>query len=81
MPTVFTYKGFRFFFYSNEGIPIKEPVHVHVQGNGGNCKIFVDTLQVVDVRGISIPLLNELINQVAVNRDQIELMWNEHFNI
>ena len=31
MPVVFRYKGFRFFFYSNEGNP-REPVHVHVMG-------------------------------------------------
>lgn len=30
MPVVFRYRGCRFFFYSNEGVP-KEPLHVHVQ--------------------------------------------------
>ena len=33
MPTVFVYRGFRFFFYSNEGTP-REPVHIHVEKNG-----------------------------------------------
>ena len=30
MPVVFRYKGFRFFFYSNEGDPL-EPLHIHVR--------------------------------------------------
>ncbi|MFP5210719.1 MAG: DUF4160 domain-containing protein [Acidobacteriota bacterium] len=29
MPTVFRHRGFRFFYYSNEGSP-REPLHVHV---------------------------------------------------
>ena len=38
MPVVFRYKGFRFFFYSNEGIP-REPVHVHVRAGGSEAKL------------------------------------------
>lgn len=30
MPTIFRYKGYRFFFFSNEGFP-PEPPHVHVR--------------------------------------------------
>jgi hypothetical protein len=30
MPEVFRERGFRFFFYSNEGTP-REPVHIHVE--------------------------------------------------
>jgi hypothetical protein len=30
MPTVFHYRGFGFFFYSNEGTPL-EPVPIHVE--------------------------------------------------
>ncbi len=30
MPVVFRYKGYRFFFFSNEGDPL-EPMHVHVR--------------------------------------------------
>ena len=34
MPEVFRFFGFPFFFYSKE----HEPVHVHVEGNGGMAK-------------------------------------------
>ena len=40
MPTVFRYKGIRFFFYSNEGSP-REPLHIHARGNGGDAKIWL----------------------------------------
>jgi hypothetical protein len=40
MPAVFRYKGFRFFFYSNEGNP-REPAHVHVRGEGGEAKFWL----------------------------------------
>jgi hypothetical protein len=30
MPVVFRSRGFKFFFYSNEGAP-REPVHIHVE--------------------------------------------------
>jgi hypothetical protein len=30
MPVVFRYRGFTFFFYSNEGTP-RAPVHIHVE--------------------------------------------------
>ena len=31
MPEIFRFFGFSFFFYSRE----HEPIHVHVEGNGG----------------------------------------------
>jgi len=40
MPVVLRYKAFRFIFYSNEGSP-REPVHVHVRGEGGEAKFWL----------------------------------------
>ena len=40
IPVVFRYKGFLFFFYSNEGQP-REPAHVHVRGDGGEAKFWL----------------------------------------
>ena len=34
MPEIFRFYGFSFFFYSRE----HEPIHVHVEGNGGFAK-------------------------------------------
>jgi hypothetical protein len=39
MPTVLYIKGWRFFFYSNEG---NEPIHIHVQKGEKECKYWLD---------------------------------------
>ena len=40
MPVIFRYKGFRFFFYSNEGNPC-EAIHVHVRLNNSKAKFWL----------------------------------------
>jgi Domain of unknown function (DUF4160) len=40
MPVLFRYRGFRFFFYSNEGTP-REPVHVHVGKDAMEAKFWL----------------------------------------
>ena len=37
MPIVFRYKGYRFFFFSNEGDP-REPMHIHVRKGEASAK-------------------------------------------
>ena len=41
MPVVFRHKGFRFFFYANEGSP-RELVHVHVRSGAGEAKLWLE---------------------------------------
>ena len=40
MPTVFRERGFRFFFYSNEGNP-REPMHIHVEKDNMEAKFWL----------------------------------------
>jgi formylmethanofuran dehydrogenase subunit A len=39
MPTILFVLGWRFFFYSNEN---KEPIHIHCQKSGKECKYWLD---------------------------------------
>jgi hypothetical protein len=79
MPVVFRYKGFRFFFYSNEGSP-REPLHVHVLGEGGEAKFWLQPeVRVAFSDGLSAKTLRELSAVVAQNAALIERAWNEHF--
>jgi hypothetical protein len=39
MPTVLYIRGWRFFFYSDEG---NEPIHIHVQKGDSECKYLLD---------------------------------------
>jgi hypothetical protein len=41
MPVVFQHRGFRFFFYSNEGTP-REPVHIHVEQDSREAKFWLE---------------------------------------
>lgn len=79
MPVVLRYKGFRFFFYSNEGSP-RESVHVHVRGEGSEAKFWVrPDVRVADSDGFDARALRELARVVEQNADLIERAWNEHF--
>lgn len=79
MPVVFRYKGFRFFFYSNEGNP-REALHVHVRGGGGEAKLWLDpAIRVAASDGFDARTLRELAGAVEQNRDLIERAWHEHF--
>lgn len=79
MPTVFRYKGFRFFFYSNEGSP-REPLHVHVMGAGGDAKFWLHPqVTLADSDGLDARTLRELLRVVQDNVALIERAWNEHF--
>lgn len=41
MPVVFRHRGYRFYFYSNEGSP-REPLHVHVEKGESEAKIWIE---------------------------------------
>ena len=79
MPVVFRYKGFRFFFYSNEGSP-REPIHVHVIGQGGEAKFWiVPVVSLVTSDGLNAKTLRELEQAVEDNLDLIKETWNGYF--
>lgn len=77
MPELFRYAGFVFFFFSRE----HEPIHIHVEGNGG--KVIFD---IVDGRLIQRELHNIKSNDLKrikrfaeVNIEIIIEEWNNHF--
>ncbi len=79
MPTVFQMRGFRFFFYSNEGNPL-EPVHVHVEKAGAEAKFWLKPQVHLSYNdGYDSRTLRELHAIVETNRDRIERVWHEFF--
>ena len=79
MPVVFIYKGYRFFFYSNEGVP-REPLHIHVRRGEAIAKFWLDPQPFVATsHGMSPAELREISAVVRENRELIERYWNEHF--
>ena len=79
MPVVFRERGFRFFFYSNEGSP-REPVHIHVERDDVEAKFWLNpAVRVAYNDGYDARTLRELMGIVVANRDRIERAWNEFF--
>ena len=78
MPEIFRFFGFSFFFYSRE----HEPIHVHVEGNGGYA-IFdlIDNQFVLREKAkIKASDFKKIKSVVDENADIIINRWNEHFN-
>jgi hypothetical protein len=79
MPVILRYKGYTFFFFSNEGTP-REPLHVHVRRADATAKFWVELqVRVAESYGLSSHELNELAKVVADNRQLIERTWHEFF--
>jgi hypothetical protein len=79
MPEVFRERGFRFFFYSDEGSP-KEPVHIHVVRDHAEAKFWLNpTVRVAYNKGYDARTMRELQRSVEANRSRIVRAWNEHF--
>jgi hypothetical protein len=79
MPVVFRERGFRFFFYSNEGSP-REPLHIHVERDDVEAKFWLrPAVRVAYNDGYDARTLRELQSLIEVNVIRIERAWNEHF--
>jgi len=50
MPTVLIIKGYRFFFFSNEG---SEPIHIHIEKAECYAKFWIDPLFVAANYGLT----------------------------
>lgn len=78
MPIVLRWKGYKFFFFSNEGKPL-EPPHIHIRHGEARAKFWlVPGVALADSYAMSGPELNELTRAVAENRDLLERAWHEH---
>ena len=78
MPEVFRFFGFSFFFYSRE----QEPIHVHVEGNGGMAKFDWDGNEFVlrEKMNIKANDMKKIKAVIDENADLIIKHWNTHFN-
>jgi len=76
MPELFRLFGIRFFFFSNEHLPI----HVHIENGDGDAKFEIKPVKLVVNNGIKnkdIKLAESIIEE---NEEMIEKRWNEYFN-
>lgn len=76
---VFYFKGYKFFFFSNEGNP-KEPVHVHVRKGRKLAKFWISPhAQLAESFGFSAKELNDIRRIIDNRKKEIEKAWNDHF--
>ena len=79
MPTVLNEKGYRFFFFSNEGDPL-EPCHIHVRKHGAVAKFWlVRECRLADNIGFTAKELNEISNIINNHTIEIKEAWNGFF--
>jgi hypothetical protein len=79
VPVVFKEPGFRFHFYSFEGSP-REPVHIHVQGQGADAKFWVgDDVVLAYNRGLNSRDLAMVMLVIRARRGDIQEAWHAHF--
>jgi hypothetical protein len=80
MPTVILIRGWRLFFYSDEG---SEPVHIHAEKGGAEAKIWLDAeafgIEFAYEYDLTPALRRELRKIVFGHFDDIVSAWEEHF--
>jgi hypothetical protein len=80
MPVVLRYRGYTFFFFSNEGVP-REPLHVDVRKDTATAKLWLEPdVMVAESYGMSAKELRELVRVARANKDVIAKAWKDHFH-
>ena len=75
MPTILYLFGLRFFFYSEEHLPI----HVHVESGSGKAKVRVDDGAVLENQGMKPSEMKTALRAIAQYKQEIIDAWNEYF--
>ena len=76
MPTVLRYRGYRFFFYSNE----HKPKHIHVEKAEKVAKFTINPVELVQSKkfnSMEIRIIRVIIEQ---RQNLFNQAWNEYFN-
>ncbi|MBO7544787.1 MAG: DUF4160 domain-containing protein [Bacteroidales bacterium] len=76
MPTILFVFGLRFYFYSDEHLPI----HIHVKNGDGKAKINAVTLEIMENNGIKPADLKKAIDIVKQYQNDIIRVWKEYFD-
>jgi hypothetical protein len=76
MPTVLRIRGYRFFFYANEG---DEPPHVHVERDNDKAKLWLSPVRLERSRGFARHEINSIQKMVEENQKLLLRGWNECF--
>jgi len=76
MPELFRLFGIRFFFFSNEHLPI----HIHVKNADGSAKFEISPVKLVENNGMKNKDVHLAESIIEENEDLIALKWKEYFS-
>ncbi len=76
MPTILLKDGYRFFFYSNDHLPI----HIHIERDNKTAKFNIENLELICSRKFNASELKEIRKLVEENKKLFINKWNEYFN-
>jgi len=76
MQTALNFKGYKFFFFSNEN---DEPLHIHVQKAEGSAKFWLNPVEEVYSYGFTIKQRKEILKIIEDRSDLLISKWHEHF--
>lgn len=79
MPTIYRHKGYRFFFFSNEGYPV-EPLHIHIRRGSATAKFWLEPEVILEHSYEMSPSeLKELEEMIREKQESFKEAWNAYF--
>ena len=76
MPTVLRIDGYRFFFFSDEHLPL----HIHVEKAECYLRVELENLKLTNNYGFSYKEVQKIVAIIEENRIDLIGAWNEYFN-
>ncbi|MCX5654837.1 MAG: DUF4160 domain-containing protein [Planctomycetota bacterium] len=77
MPTVLRIRGFRFFFFSNEG---REPPHIHVESGDSYAKFWLAPVELAASIGYNPAQLAKLRRLIEAHQRPLMESWHDYFS-
>jgi len=75
-PTVFRYKGYRFFFFSRE----ESRLHIHVYCAEGEAKFWIEPeIGLAHNAGLNDTEIKDILRIIYERKEEIKDAWNKHF--
>lgn len=77
MPTIYRFKGYRFFFYSNENTELP---HIHVEYGGKYAKFWLEPVMLENSVGFNASELTQLRKFITEKEQMFKEIWIGYFN-
>jgi Domain of unknown function (DUF4160) len=76
MPEIFRFFGIRFFYFSNDHLPI----HVHIKTGDGTAKFEIEPLTLIENKGVKMKDIYLAESIIEENRELLIRHWHDFFN-